>query len=207
LEYMCAHLLHDIEIRFTKILSILLGGALMHPTVITDTEIDVILSVLRRRGFSILKEMMCGALELAFKARQSRDDAHEAPAADDKAHVDGRASARADGSSGDRSSPTSRKLCAGSMPMSDDQNIERLSAEVRYINAQHELAMAERRLREARRPAWFPPAEFFGIVIMAVGAAAAMVALFTLLNDLDSPRRSAPCQWPATQENAQSSSR
>jgi len=185
LENICAHLLHDLEIWLTKILWILLGRALMDPTIITNTEIDAILSVLRRRGFSISKEMMCGALELAFKARQSRDNAHEAPAADDKAHAGGRASARADDSSCDRSSPTSRNSAQESMPTSNDQDIERLAAEVRYLNAQYDLAMAKRRLQEARRPTWLPPAEFIGIMIMAAGAAAAMVALFTLPNGLD----------------------
>jgi hypothetical protein len=174
---------------------------------ITNEEIVAAQSVLQRHGFAIHKGQIRDALEAAYKVVQSRKDTLDAPITDDQDDVDGRASARADGSLGDRSSPTSRNSAQGLMPMSDDQDIERLSAEVRYINAQHELAMAERRLREARRPAWFPPAEFFGIVTMAVGVVAAMVALFTLLNDSDAPGCASPSRWTGVETKQTGQSR
>ncbi len=69
---------------------------------ITDKEISAAIAALRRHGFAIGKDPIRDALEAASKARQSRDDAHDAPTADDEGHVDGRACARADDSSCDR---------------------------------------------------------------------------------------------------------
>lgn len=150
---------------------------------IANEEIVAAQSVLQRHGFAIHKGQVRDALEAAYKAWQSRKDALEAPIADNQDDVDARA--RADDSSYDRSSATSRTSAQGAAPKSNDQDTERLAAEVRYLNAQYDREMAKRRLQAARRPTWLPPAEFIGIMIMAVGAAAAMVALFTLLNGLD----------------------
>lgn len=87
--------------------------------------------------------------------------------------------------------------------MSDDQDIERLAAEVRYLNAQYDQAMAKRRLQEARRPAWKPPAEFINMMVLVLGVSAAVVILFALLSGLDPPRCSAPRQKLETTENIQ----
>ncbi|HEV2900684.1 MAG TPA: hypothetical protein VGX71_23160 [Pseudaminobacter sp.] len=152
---------------------------------ITDKEISAAIAALRRHGFAIGKDPIRDALEAASKARQSRDDAPDAPTADDEGHVDGRASARADDSSCDRSSPTSRNSAQGSMPICDDQDIERLATRVRYLNAQYDRVMAKRRLQAAHRPAWLPPAEFIGMAVLGIGATAAIFILLTLLSGLD----------------------